>query len=210
MYRGPKGTGARSPWPQGPDRPAGPAGFSAKGYSGPTLWRGRGTGRRATFGGDCLKGLDGISKQVLDALVADPRADGDVLAQRLGVQPDVVRSRIDRMRDSGVLRGFSVRLDSEALGVPHEMMVTAAPTDQTTRERLEALCAEPGVTRVWTLASRNSIAFTLRGADADRLQRRAADLAGTAGLADVTTTLVVDTLHDDPSLGVHGAWRNEL
>lgn len=156
-----------------------------------------------------MKGLDGIAKQVLDALMLDPRADAASLGERLGLAPDVVQSRIDRMRQNGTLRGFAVRLDSEALGVPHEVMVTATPTDQTTRERLTALCGATGVTRVWTLASRSSVAFTLRGADAERLQKRAAELAVEAGLAEPNITLIVDTLFDDPDTGVHGAWRNE-
>lgn len=154
-----------------------------------------------------MKGLDSIAKQVLDALLLDPRADAATLGQRLDLAPDVVQSRIDRMQETGFVRGFAIRLDSDRLGVPHEVMVTATPTDQTTRERLKELCASPGVTRVWTLASRSSVAFTLRGADANLLEQQATTLATEAGLADSEITLIVDTLFDEPSVGVHGAWR---
>ncbi len=153
-----------------------------------------------------MKGIDGIGKQVLDALLDDPRADAATLGARLGLGADVVQARLDRMQQSGFVSGFTVRLDSDRLGMPHEVLVTATPTDQTTRDRLDGLCHSAGVTRVWTLANRASVAFTLRGSDPDRVREHALVLAVGAGLAEPTVTLIVDTLHDEPSRGVHTAW----
>lgn len=146
--------------------------------------------------------VDAVAKKVLGELIRDARATAADIAPRIGATPEAVQARIDRLVSEGVLRGFSVHVSAEKLGRPHEMLVTGAPSAVTTRAALEALCSEDGVTRVFTLAHQNAVAFTYRGRDIEEMHHCAATLAERSGLQEPQMTLIVDTLLDDASHGI--------
>lgn len=145
--------------------------------------------------------LDVVSKRILTHLAQDATMELEEVAQHAGCTVEVARERIAAMKRSGVLRGVHVRLDAVRLGRPHEILVTGSPSSRTDREALRRLCDAPGVTRVFTLASRNSVAFTLCGRDMAEVEATAGRLAEEAGLEDPRFTLIVNTLMDDQ---VHG------
>lgn len=151
-----------------------------------------------------MKGMDATTRRVLDALVRDPRADTTSLAAAAGVEPDVASNRLARLKDMGVLTGFSVRLDGEKLGCPLEVWATGVPTAATGLDDLEWLAQQPGITRVFTLAEHRSVAFTLWGADMEELEHEARRLGDAMGLQDVQSTLILSTVHDDPGRAVTG------
>lgn len=142
--------------------------------------------------------MDAIGKQVLGALLDDPLADAPKIARDVGANVAVVEDRLGKLREAGVLQGHAVRLDPTKLGYPHELMVTGTPSDTTTTAALAELCGHAGVSRVWTMASRNAVAFTLCGQDPQELEAAAGRAAQQAGLLSVETTLIVNTLFDDP------------
>jgi len=145
--------------------------------------------------------LDVVSRRILLHFAQDATLDLEQVAARAGCTLEVARQRIDAMRRSGILQGVHLRLDSSRLGRPHEILVTGSPSVRTDREALRSLCDAKGVTRVFTLASRNSVAFTLCGRDLGDVEAAARHLAEAAGLEDARFTLIVNTLMDDQ---VHG------
>lgn len=151
--------------------------------------------------------VDALGKKVLQHVIKHPRATVAEIAGALEATEPAVQARLDRLLENGILRGFSAQVSAEGLGVPHEILVTCAPSPQTTRAALQALCQSQGVTRVFTLAHQNAIAFTLRGRDLQEMQTRVQELAKNAGLQRPEVTLIVDTLLDDTSLGVERAWQ---
>ncbi len=153
--------------------------------------------------------IDALSKRIL-ANLNDTHIDVNNLAERAGCTPEVAEARLERLRASGVLRGVQARVDRAQIGRPHEIMVTGAPSSATDAEALQALCKAQGVTRVWTMASRNSVAFTVVGQNMDDVKARAAAIAQEAGLQDARSTLIVNTLLDDDSRAVQDAFDPNL
>jgi DNA-binding Lrp family transcriptional regulator len=149
-----------------------------------------------------MKGLDVLSRRLLSELRGQPAFDVAALAQRAGCTPAVAEARLAKMRDLGVLRGVGIQLDQGKLGRPHEVLVTGSPSARTDQSALQALCRAAGVTRVFTLASRSSVAFTMCGTDLQDVERKAKSLAAAAGLEEARFTLIVNTLMDDPAHGV--------
>lgn len=147
-------------------------------------------------------GLDQVTKRVLAVMARDGTADMDHVAREAGCTEEVARARLDRLRAHGVLRGVRLDLDPARLDRPHEVLVTGVPTADTDQAALQALCRGEGVTRVFTLASRASVAFTVRGQDPVDLEARALAMAVNAGLEHARSTLVVKTMLDDPLHGV--------
>ncbi len=62
--------------------------------------------------------MDGIDQRLISALRHDARASLSDLALELGVSRTTVRARIERLRNSGVILGFSVVLKGDAVRDP--------------------------------------------------------------------------------------------
>jgi Lrp/AsnC family transcriptional regulator, leucine-responsive regulatory protein len=92
--------------------------------------------------------LDRIDIAILTALQDNGRMTYQALSERVGLSPRPCLERVRRLEQKGVIRGFTVLLDPEALG--HHIMTLAeiALRDPSApiRQRLErALCAHPSV-----------------------------------------------------------------
>jgi DNA-binding Lrp family transcriptional regulator len=139
--------------------------------------------------------LDQIAKRIL-ASVATNFLDASAIARHIGASEEVVRHRLAAMQETGVLRGLQPRVDPAALGEGFEYLVSGVPTAQTDRQAIDRLCGAAGVTRVFGMASRHSVAFTVRGGDSAGTQGRALELAKGAGLVQAQAVLIVNTFHD--------------
>lgn len=63
-----------------------------------------------------LQDLDEKDQAILEHLFADGRMSVRRLGELTGIRPSTVHQRITRMRDLGVIRGFTVKLDPEKAG----------------------------------------------------------------------------------------------
>lgn len=68
--------------------------------------------------------IDEIDASLLRELHADARTGVLELSRRLGIARGTVQSRIDRLVDSGVIRGFTANLNLEAIGYHVKAYVT--------------------------------------------------------------------------------------
>lgn len=68
--------------------------------------------------------IDQLDAALLSELQADARVGVLELSRRLGIARGTVQSRIDRMVTAGVIRGFSVDLNLDALGFQVRAYVT--------------------------------------------------------------------------------------
>jgi len=134
--------------------------------------------------------VDRSSRLVLEALQAGADPDVEALARRTGLAFAVVEDRYARLRAQGVDRP-SVRLDPEARGCAHSVLVYGVPGVRTTDEVLRRLAGHEGVEDVMTLAARSAVTFRVEGPDVASTTERAAHLAREAGFETWSTVLVV-------------------
>lgn len=69
--------------------------------------------------------LDEVDVQLLTELQADADRTNVELARLVGLSPAATLNRVRRLKDSGVIRIISARLDAAAAGFPLQMYVTA-------------------------------------------------------------------------------------
>jgi Lrp/AsnC family leucine-responsive transcriptional regulator len=62
--------------------------------------------------------LDDYGRKLLDELRRDARASFADLGRRIGLSASATAERLRRMEDAGIIRGYTVEIDREALGVP--------------------------------------------------------------------------------------------
>ena len=65
-----------------------------------------------------MRPLDDVDRDLTAELAADGRLSVNALADAVGVSRANAYRRLERLREEGVIRGFSVRLDHAALGRP--------------------------------------------------------------------------------------------
>ena len=63
-----------------------------------------------------MKRLDEIDFKILDVLLDDARLSSRQIADRIGVSVGTVLSRIKRMENEGIIKGYSAIVDHERLG----------------------------------------------------------------------------------------------
>lgn len=62
--------------------------------------------------------LDAVNLRILAELQEDPRLSMTALARRVAMSPPAVTERVDRLRATGVIAGWRLDVDPEALGLP--------------------------------------------------------------------------------------------
>ena len=60
--------------------------------------------------------IDRLDQDIIALLVEDARRSYAELGERVGLSASAVKRRIDRLRATGAITGFTARLDPEALG----------------------------------------------------------------------------------------------
>src|SRR5580698_6801053 len=88
--------------------------------------------------------LDEIDARIITALIKDARASYAVIGAEVGLSAPAVKRRVDRLRDSGAITGFTARVDPAALGWTTEAYVELFCGSSTSPERI---AAEPFIQR---------------------------------------------------------------
>ena len=112
-------------------------------------------------------GMDDLDRRILDALQHDfPLSERpfDILAQRLGVDPDLLWRRVEAMRRGGVIRRLGASLDSRKLGFRSTLAAVRVPSDHVDRAA-EAVGRHPEVTHSYLRDHEFNIWFTIIAPD---------------------------------------------
>jgi Lrp/AsnC family leucine-responsive transcriptional regulator len=87
--------------------------------------------------------MDERDEKILSILQSDGRASYAAIARQLGLTPSAVLERIRKLERSGVIRGYSARLDPSALGLGLLAFVFVQAderlTDTSTADQLAAI-----------------------------------------------------------------------
>ncbi len=131
---------------------------------------------------DVFPALDEVDERLVRALVADGRMSVSALAERAGVSRATAYARFDRLIESGVVGGFSARVDPVKAGLP----LTALILVNVEQHAWQALRRE------WkTLPGLEYLAFTSGGFDVVMLVR----VADVVALRDVVLVRLQGSPH---------------
>jgi Lrp/AsnC family leucine-responsive transcriptional regulator len=110
-----------------------------------------------------MRGLDDTDREILDILLSDGRRSYSDIAEAVDLSPPAVSDRIDRLRELGVVRRFTVDLDRSVLreGVPVlvDLQVRPGRGDAVA----DALSAAEPVEHVFTTADERIVATATVG-----------------------------------------------
>lgn len=110
--------------------------------------------------------LDEIDARIVAALIRDARASYAVIGSEVGLSASAVKRRVDRLRASGAITGFSARVDPVALGWTTEAYVELFCGGKTTPEEIgAAVRRHPEVTDACTVTGEADALVHIRAAD---------------------------------------------
>jgi Lrp/AsnC family transcriptional regulator, leucine-responsive regulatory protein len=133
--------------------------------------------------------LDEIDTQLLTALQEDADRTNVELARLVGLSPAATLHRVRRLKESGVIRVISARLDPAAAGFPLQVYVTAslARHDLRSSDVFEDLIrSAPQIIAADTVAGETDYLLTVVARDVPELQHVLVGLATRGGSRLVT------------------------
>ena len=86
--------------------------------------------------------LDPVDRRLLEVLAADARVSVAALAERAGISRAAAYTRLDALRESGVIEGFSVRVNPARVGLGITALVLVSgrqPAWRSLRRRLVSM-----------------------------------------------------------------------
>jgi Lrp/AsnC family transcriptional regulator, leucine-responsive regulatory protein len=88
---------------------------------------------------------DPVNVQILRALLENPRISNADIARAVGMSGPSVRERVQRLEESGLIRGFRLDLDPKLLGYPVGIMVRIRPAPGQLQKVIELVQSTPRV-----------------------------------------------------------------
>jgi DNA-binding Lrp family transcriptional regulator len=143
--------------------------------------------------------MDEIDQQVVGCLLKDGRATYAEIGAVVGLSAPAVKRRVDRLRASGAIRGFTVLIEPEALGWTTEAFVelyckgTVAPDDL--RRSLERV---PEVVGACTVSGAADALIHMLASDIAHLEQAIERIRDEHNVDHTQSVIVLSRLIDRP------------
>ncbi|MBS4729916.1 Lrp/AsnC family transcriptional regulator [Mycobacterium sp. SM1] len=142
--------------------------------------------------------LDDVDRAILSALHADARITNSALAGRVGVAPSTCHSRVRRLLELGVIRGFYADIDPAAVGLPLQAMISVnlqSTARGKIRSFIEQIRSRRQVMDVYFLAGADDFILHVAARDTEDLRSFVVEsLNADADVAGTQTSLIFEHL----------------
>jgi DNA-binding Lrp family transcriptional regulator len=144
--------------------------------------------------------MDEIDIQILALLRENARRSFQDMGAHVALSAPAVKRRVDRLEESGVIRGYAAIIDPAAMGWSTLAIVSLVcegrmPAAQVRR----AVAPHPEVMSAYTVAGEGSAILLLRAADTAHLEQTLEEIREAPGVIRTQTQVVLSTLLERPS-----------
>jgi Lrp/AsnC family leucine-responsive transcriptional regulator len=151
-------------------------------------------------------GLDRIDRRILGFLRQDGRMSLASIAKEVGLSGPAVHERVRKLEQNGVIAGYSVILDPEALDRPHVafVMVTLSEGDEFAADEpiVARICEEPDVLEFHRIAGQDCYLIKIRCSTNKEMEQLLRRIRSIHGVARTRTTIVLSTELEKPTIEV--------
>jgi DNA-binding Lrp family transcriptional regulator len=139
--------------------------------------------------------MDDLDRQILAILVDDGRRSYADVAGQVGLSPPSVKRRVDRLRSSGELEGFTAVVDHGAMGWSTEALIELFYEPGTQLDEVAGTLREhPEVVEAWSVTGEADAIARVRTSDNADLERLIIDLQQTAPVVRTRSQVVMSRL----------------
>ncbi|MCX5068302.1 Lrp/AsnC family transcriptional regulator [Micromonospora lupini] len=146
--------------------------------------------------------IDAVDQRIIALLVADARASYADIGTRVSLSAPAVKRRVDRLRSTGVIRGFTAVVDPAAVGWTTEAFVELFCAGRTTPAQIGvAARRHPEVVGAYTVSGEADALVHLRAADIAHLEAALERLRAESFVTSTRSTIVLSRLVESPGVG---------
>jgi DNA-binding Lrp family transcriptional regulator len=145
--------------------------------------------------------LDELDRRIVAALVEDARATYAEVGAQVGLSAPAVKRRVDRLRSSGAITGFSARVDPTALGWTTEAYVELYCRGRTSPADIAAAVSKhPEITDACTVTGEADALLHIRAADVRHFERVMERLGAEPFVVRTRSVIVLSRLVNRPDM----------
>lgn len=143
--------------------------------------------------------MDAIDQRIIASLVADARSSYAEIGAAVSLSAPAVKRRVDRLRATGVIRGFTAVIDPASIGWTTEAFVELYCTGRTTPAQItEATRRHPEVVAAYTVSGEADALVHLRAANISHLEQALERLRAEPFVTSTRSMIVLSRLVDSP------------
>ena len=120
--------------------------------------------------------LDAKDRQILALLESDARRSNSEIARLTGLSAPTVAERVARLRDIGVIRGFTVRIDEGKVGLPVGAIIEFRPHTLRDNEAVVWVARYPQIRDCYRVTGTALLVMMVRVPDNEGLKSLLAEL----------------------------------
>ncbi|HTJ34490.1 MAG TPA: Lrp/AsnC family transcriptional regulator [Dactylosporangium sp.] len=139
--------------------------------------------------------LDPIDQRIIALLQEDARSSYAEIGERVALSAPAVKRRVDRLRSSGVIRGYTALIDPGAVGWTTEAFVELFCTGRTSPQQIRAAAKRhPAVVGAYTISGEADALVHLRAMDMAGLEEALERLRGEPFVTSTRSMIVLSRL----------------
>jgi DNA-binding Lrp family transcriptional regulator len=139
--------------------------------------------------------MDDVDRQIVALLVEDARRSYGDVGRRVALSAPAVKRRVDRLRASGAIEGFTAVLDHGAMGATTEALVELFFAPGILLDEVAARLDEhPEVVEAWSVTGDADAIARVRVTDARDLERLIRDLQRDGSVVRTRSQVVLSRL----------------
>ena len=145
--------------------------------------------------------MDPVDQRIIALMVADARASYAEIGSKVALSAPAVKRRVDRLRSSGVIKGFTAVIDPAAVGWTTEAFVELFCTGRTTPAQITvATRRHPEVVGAYTVSGEADALVHLRAADIAHLEQALERLRAEPFITSTRSMIVLSRLVETPTV----------
>lgn len=139
--------------------------------------------------------LDSLDEQIIAALRIDARVSYAEIGEEVGLSAPAVKRRVDRLRSTGAIRGFTAVVDPAALGWTTEAYVELYCAARTSPAAIRAVVARfPEVVSASTVTGEADALLHILASDMKHLERVVEEIGAERFVDRTKSTIVLSSL----------------
>jgi DNA-binding Lrp family transcriptional regulator len=144
--------------------------------------------------------MDAVDQRIIALLGADARASYADIGSKVSLSAPAVKRRVDRLRSTGVIKGFTTVIEPSALGWTTEAFVELYCTGRTTPAQITvATRRHPEVVGAYTVSGEADALVHLRAADIGHLEQALERLRAESFVTSTRSMIVLSRLVETPT-----------
>lgn len=141
-----------------------------------------------------------MDQRIIALLVADARSSYAEIGAKVALSAPAVKRRVDRLRSSGVIKGFTTVIEPSAVGWTTEAFVELFCTGRTTPAQITvATRRHPEVVGAYTVSGEADALVHLRAADIGHLEQALERLRAEPFVTSTRSMIVLSRLVETPT-----------